>query len=714
MSSIIAIDFGNKNCIVAGRKESSINILNNQEFQRLTPTMISFSQHRRYFGSSAQQKQMENVKSTITQLKQLVGLPYQSEKRQAIEKLESCTLVPGPTTNTFFKIDFLEKERVFSVEQCVAYLLYNCFEIAKLNNVIADKCVIVVPPWWSEVERRIIIDSAKVTGIKIAKLLNSTTAEAISYFVDHKKIVDEQESKHAVFIDFGDCCFNSAIVQFHKESIEVKGYSYNNDISGSSLTQILANYLQKIIREKYKIDPSTNRRSMIRFIEATEKLKKGLSINQVMQFEVEINGIYINFPVKRTDFEQQIKGLIDSMSKTIEESIQMSGVTTIDEIFTIELHGGSSRIPAVKEKIAELFGTDPKQSLNSDECFAMGAAYQAAFLSMHYSSKVSIKDIFCYQICIECDDFPEENHRKEIFKQFQVIPCTKILTHRIKQRKTVIYVKCEDTTIIGALQINLIKQEEATVNITFQLNQSGIVEVRKVVLQPPKKSLWNFGQSDFDENDIDFQYKSILELPDAVIKDMINQEKEMESIDKTEEERDEVRNSLESYIFKLKNALNSSDDSKYFEPEMIRSHLKLVEEVEEWFYEHGEERHSIQKFNDILKELKSIGDPAFKNQKDRENLLLFLNKLIDRAGKCKSYLSNLDSDTADQFEIELDLFVESVKNYIDEINKVPLHTNIVSEDEKKSLKVRKKDLLNDQIYQIEKKLKNIFNEDAQN
>ena len=221
MSSIIAIDFGNKNCLVAAPKDGSINVLNNQASQRLTPSMISFTEHRRYFGVFAQQKRMENIRSTITQLKQLVGLRYESNRRQKIESLELCKLVPGVTGFAFIQFDFLDKETVFSVEQCIAFLLNGCFEIAKLNNVFSDQCVIVVPHWWSEIERRIIIDSAKVAGVKVPNLLNSTTAEAITYLVDHQKIIIENESKYAVFIDFGDTCFSSSIVQFQQKAIEV-------------------------------------------------------------------------------------------------------------------------------------------------------------------------------------------------------------------------------------------------------------------------------------------------------------------------------------------------------------------------------------------------------------------------------------------------------------------------------------------------------------
>lgn len=698
MISILAIDFGNKNCIVAIPKDGSINILNNQASQRLTPTMISFTEFRRYFGVFSQQKQMENITSTITQIKQLIGLNYNSTKRQFIEKSESCTLVPGPTGFTFVKLNFLNKEAVFSVEQCVAFLLKGCFDIAKLNNVFTDQCVIVVPPWWSEIERRVIIDSAKIAGIKVAKLLNSTTAEAITYYMDHQKSILEQQIKYVVFIDFGDSCLNSAVIQFSKGAVEVKSCCFDDNIGGSNFTLALVNYLLKVTKQKYNIDPSTNRRSMVRFTEAAEKLKKGLSVNQVMQFEVDSlsNGASVSFLVKRSEFEDQIQELLNRINIPIVQSIKMANIS-LNDIFTVEIHGGSSRVPAVKAKIAEIFGRDPTQSVNSDECFATGAGYQAVILSPQTDFNLKVTDVFYHKISIECNEFQDRNHRKDLFQRFQVIPFGKVLTHHVQQ-KTMIDIICEDKIKLGSIYIRLKRRMEATVQITIRLNQNGIIEVPKIVLVGVQRNDWkrkmNNGTAEFDEDEIDFQYKSMYELHDAIIKDMSQQEKEMEEIDKSEEERDNVRNSLESYIFKLKNALER-DSVDFFDPSMIDEYKQLTGEVENWFYENEFERHSAKKYNKILQKLKDIGDPAFKRQKSRENLPLIVNRIIDRAEKCNQSLSkrNIDDvDEANQIKFELDQIVTEVEKMKNELQSIPCYLDMAIDE----------DYFNNELCRIEK------------
>lgn len=680
MTSIFAIDFGNENTVIAAPENNKIIILNNKEFQRLTPSMISFSDSRRYYGLCSQQEQIENIHSTVTHMKQLVGLKYESEKRKTIEAFESCKLVPAPTGFTFLEIKFLEKRCIFTVEQCIAFFLKGCFDIAKLNNIFTDQCVIVIPPWWSEVERRVIIDSAKISGMKVAKLLNSTTAGAISYFIGHRNDIIKQGTGYALFVDFGDCCLSSAVIQFHDETLEVKSCYCDDNIGGFNFTKALVEYLLKITKEKYDIDPSNDHQAMIKFIKAAEKLKKELSFNPVMKFEV--NSLFIDtsigFLVERSVFEEQIQSLLDLIESAIDKSIELANIKR-EDLIIIEILGGTSKIPAVKTKVAKMFNRKPIQPISLDEYFAIGAGYQAALLSPQFHTNLKVNDIFNYNITIRCVEFPGENH--EIFTKFHIMPSQHVLTHNVKGG-TKIKVFCNDTIHIGTLLIIARDETEDIVQITFLLNQNGIIEVPQVV-------------SVTQENHIDFRYKPKFGLIDTIIDNLAKQEKEMEAIDKSEEDCDDLKNSLESYLIKIKNAIER-DSVTFFDPDQIERERKTINKHNEWFYENEDKKFPIKEYKKRYNELYSIGDPVFRRQKKKEQVPLIAQRLIDRANNCRKLIPDtINRNIVYQINFELDQYIESIEKLEMKIKNTPDYKDITF-DEKK---------LSDPVYRIEMRIK---------
>ena len=187
MSSVLAIDFGNENLVISAPRKGGVDIINNQSSQRLTPSMVAFSETRRYAGEFARQQQMQNVKGTITNLKRLVGLKYDSNDREVVQKLVPFKLVKLDDGYIGVEVMYLEELQTFRVEQCIALLLKEVFHIARIQSIHASDCVIVISPWWDECQRRSILDSAKIAGFNVLKLLNSTTAAAIVYSMYHKK-----------------------------------------------------------------------------------------------------------------------------------------------------------------------------------------------------------------------------------------------------------------------------------------------------------------------------------------------------------------------------------------------------------------------------------------------------------------------------------------------------------------------------------------------
>lgn len=479
MSSVLAIDFGNENLVISAPRKGGVDVINNQSSQRLTPSMVAFSETRRYAGEFARQQQMQNVKGTITNLKRLVGLKYDSNDREVVQKLIPFKLVKLDDGYIGVEVMYLNELNTFRVEQCIALLLKEVFQIANHQNIHASDCVIVISPWWDECQRRSILDSAKIAGFNVLKLLNSTTAAAIVYSMYHRKKLPESADKAVpvAFVDFGDSTLNVAIVSLSQGTVEVKGFACDEHLGGIDFTSALVKMLLEKTKQKYKIDPTQNPRAMLRFTQAAEKLKKSLSINPVMPFDVQscMNDIDISFMVKREEYEETITGLVERIESPIVKALELADVKK-EDLFAIEVHGGASRVKAVKDKIRSVFGKDLTQSLNPDECFSMGAGFQAAILSPQYRVDLKVKDVAPHQVMIEWVDDQGVKKTNELFKQFNVVPCTKIVPIKVK-RNCHVRLFNEQTGEIGYTDIDTGSDEVLTVRLKVRLTPNGIIEV---------------------------------------------------------------------------------------------------------------------------------------------------------------------------------------------------------------------------------------------
>lgn len=496
MSSVLAIDFGNENIVMAAPRKGGVDVILNQASHRLSPSMIAYSETRRYAGEHARTQQMQNVKGTITQLKRLIGLKFNTPEREKIQNLIPYELVELEDGFIGVKVMYLEQEKIFRVEQCVAYLIKDNFEIARLQNIHATDCVIIGSPFWDECQRRTVLDAAKIAGVNVLKLLNSTTAAAIGYSMYHRKRLPEKVDKAVpvAFVDFGDSSINCAIVMLSQGSVEVKGFACNEHLGGQDFTTALVNMLLQKTQEKYKIDPTTNARAMLRFTQAAEKLKKSLSINPVMPFDVQsCLNTDINFMVKREEYEETIKGLLDQIEEPITRALELANVKK-EDLFAIEVHGGASRTKAVKDKIRDIFGKELTQSLNPDECFALGGGFQAAILSPQYKVDLKVKDVAPHQIMIEWTDEEGNLKTNELFKQFNDVPCTKLVPIKVK-RTCHVRLFHERSGELATVDIDTNQDEPLLVKLKVRLTPDGILNVleafyqvtEEVIIQEPKK-----------------------------------------------------------------------------------------------------------------------------------------------------------------------------------------------------------------------------------
>lgn len=700
-----SLDFGNKNVVIGVPKKGSISILLNDASNRLTPAILSYTQARRYFGVHAQTNQLENVKGTIFNLKRFVCLKYDHPEREYLSKIVPFTLAPLEDGFTGIKIKYNENsEIIIRPEQCIAYLIKSSFNLIQKNDPQITSLVIAVSPWWTEMHRRAIFDACEIASVPCTALVNSTTAATLNYTINHRQKLPEGGNPPAnvVFIDFGDSTLNVAVSKLTQKTLEISSFACDEHLGGSNFTDKLVTYLVSRIKEKLQKNDedfkslfgTNHERALIRFHKAAEDLKKKLSVNQVVQFETHsfMPDSEFSFNVTREEFESQITDLVSRIEEPVKKALELAKIKP-EEIFAIECLGGTSRIPIVKKKLSEIFGPNRElsQSLDLDECFAVGSGYIAALLSAGFSlsQSLTIKDVLDEKNAIKlawdegttkmvCDAFPT----------LSAVPSRCRIPIKMTKDTTVkIYSEACD---IAEVKIELDEPTElenpVKVSLRLQLTQSSTLNIIEATYQlpasepketpPPTEgdTKKDEEQSKPETNPVKkakLTIQWLIGLSQTDIEKYKKEEKELENQDNLENKIDETRNELESTIFEAENGLNR-DFPECFEPEKLEDNKKLISQIHEWFTDNEFDRLPLKDYQERLETIRKIAEPAIKRFKtfkkifDMENSLkskapLLLEKLKEFAEKSKNDSVALVRDEFQVFMNKFDENFEKVK-----------------------------------------------------
>ena len=526
------IDFGNENCVIAVTTRNGVEIVLNECSNRLTPTMITFTGERRYVGELSQQNQMQFVQGTIRELKRLIMLPYESEERQLIQA-DLPQLVPLPDGTTGIVVQSNGQPVTLRPEQLIAYMLKDLMRIARLKDPNIDKCVIAVSPWWTEKHRRALLSACAIAGIDCISLVNSTTSAAIAYTMLHRNRLPKPNEKPVAvaFVDFGNSALNVAMAFVKQGMVEMKSLTDDNHLGGSDFTIALTQYLLQKVRNQYHVDPAQHPRTMLRFKQAVEKVKKTLSVNPVVMFEVQsVMGVDIAFPVKREEFNDQIGHLLERIQAPIEKALEVANLKKQD-LFEIQVLGGGSRVFAVQQKLSEIFGRQPQKSLNLDECFAVGSGYLGALLSPRMAVNLVVKDVCPHAVKAVWD-----GGEQEVFKQFSFIPTSKIIHVKVdKELHMSLQAGSEE---IGRIRIITGVSEPVSVSLRIRITQSGTCQVAEALFDHGKSSHEAVVESLF-----------VGDMTPEEIENYRSMEATFEQVDIIAGQREDAKNELESVLF---------------------------------------------------------------------------------------------------------------------------------------------------------------------
>ena len=354
MGKIIGIDLGTTNSCVGVMEGGQPVVIANAEGARTTPSVVAFTKSgERLVGEPAKRQAVTNADKTISSIKRHMGTDY----RVAID------------------------DKKYSPQEISAMILQKLKTDAE--NYLGEKvteAVITVPAYFNDAQRQATKDAGKIAGLDVKRIINEPTAAALAYGLDNEK-----EQKIMVY-DLGGGTFDVSIIEIGDGVIEVLSTAGDNRLGGDDFDQKVADYMIAEFKKTEGVDLSADKMAMQRIREAAEKAKKELSSATTTNINLPFISMNANGPLHfdmnltRAKFDELTHDLVERTAEPVRRALSDAGLSA-SELGQVLLVGGSTRIPAVQDKVKQLTGKEPSKSLNPDECVALGASVQGGKLA---------------------------------------------------------------------------------------------------------------------------------------------------------------------------------------------------------------------------------------------------------------------------------------------------------------------------------------------
>ncbi|XP_026491707.1 heat shock 70 kDa protein 4L isoform X3 [Vanessa tameamea] len=673
--SVIGIDFGNESCYIAVAKAGGIETITNDYSLRGTPSCVAFSPKNRILGVAAKNQMVTNMKNTVFGFKRLLGRKYSDPHVQKELKHFPFKVEQRTDGGIGIRVNYLGEDNVFSPEQITAMLFTKLKDVAAtaLQTQVND-CVISVPSYFTNAERNALLDAATIAGLNVLRLMNETSATALAYGIYKQDLpAPEEKPRNVVFVDFGHSSLQVAACAFNKGKLRVLATSTDPFCGGRDIDMALAEYFCQDFMTRYKLDARKNQRAFLRLLQEVEKIKKQMSANSTrlpLNIECFMEERDVTGEMQRPQMEQICTETFNRVERTL-RGILHNAKLRPEDINSVEIVGGSTRIPAVKNLIEQVFGKQASTTLNQDEAVSRGCALQCAMLSPAVRVReFNVTDAQPYAVRLAWDAARGEDGDMEVFPAFHAAPFSKMLTFYRKEPFSVSAYYSDQVpypdSFIGQWNIRDVQAtaegESQKVKLKVRVNIHGIVTVASASLVEKKQDSsqnenvemensnenaqgtqdapmetnggsqeqqqQQNGPDNQEENNDDKKDKSkdkskkvlvkTIELPiDARthgyaqhdLNSYMEQEGKMQAQDRQEKERADARNALEEYVYELRGKLSEGEVLHDFVAEDQRQRLvNQLDALEQWLYDEGEDQNR-QVYSDKLGELRTEGEP---------------------------------------------------------------------------------------------------------
>lgn len=617
--SVVGIDLGNLNTVIAVARNRGVDIICNEVSNRTTPSLASFGQKNRFLGESAKTQEVSNFRNTVGCLKRIIGRSL-SDVSETEGKFINCQLTEKDGQAAAC-VQYCGEETILSGTELTAMFLGKLKEIthAEVKNNAMD-IVLSVPPYYNDRQRRALLDAAEIAQVRCIRLANENLASALAYGMP-KSDLPEDSPRHVCFVDVGESAYSVTIVAYKKGQLEVKGVAWDSNFGGRNFDELLAEHFCDEFKAKRNLDIRSNKKAMFRLRSACERVKKVLSANAVTLLNVEniMDDVDVSAQINRAEFEAMCLPLMDRFQAPITAALEMAKLGA-HEIDFVELVGGSTRVPAIKDNLIRIFGREVSTTLNQDEAIARGCALQCALQSPVFKVReFSIQDITGQGVKYTWEPMADapEDFEYEIFPVGHHMPSTKMLSFKRPLPFSVNTVLSHTNEVFGSYLISaptedtVVDLATCTIKVKTRVNPSGVfsVEGASIVADQAESGFAPVALVVTGQNG---------SLPRKEVQQKSEAEAKMYSADKLVAETADSKNALEEYLYDIRSKIEGSLEKFASEDEHTKL-LQKVSESEEWLYGEGEEA-TKNVYISRLEELKVIGEPITERAREHELL----------------------------------------------------------------------------------------------
>ncbi|KAJ4950775.1 hypothetical protein NE237_027607 [Protea cynaroides] len=498
--SVVGFDFGNESCIVAVARQRGIDVVLNDESKRETPAIVCFGEKQRFIGTAGAASTMMNPKNSISQIKRLIGKQFSDPELQRDLKSLPFAVTEGPDGYPLIHARYLGEARAFTPTQVLGMVLSNLKSIAEKNlNAAVVDCCIGIPVYFTDLQRRAVLDAATIAGLHPLHLIHETTATALAYGI-YKTDLPENDQLNVAFVDVGHASMQVCIAGFKKGQLKILSHAFDRSLGGRDFDEALFQHFAAKFKVEYKIDVFQNARACLRLRAACEKLKKVLSANpeaplniECLMDEKDVRGF-----IKRDEFEQLSVPILERVKVPLQKALEEAGLT-VENVHAVEVVGSGSRVPAIIRILTEFFGKEPRRTMNASECVARGSALQCAILSPTFKVReFLVNENFPFPIALSWKGSAPDsqsgavNHQQStiVFTKGNPMPSVKALTfYRSGTFKVDVHYADVSglqsqanisTYTIGPFEST--KGERAKLKVKARLNLHGIVSIESATL----------------------------------------------------------------------------------------------------------------------------------------------------------------------------------------------------------------------------------------